>query len=332
MAEQLYFAIVHKWKYVIAIIKSKFYTTPNHIKKIVYVAREKDKDWIFGAKVRRLSRYSSLEASTHYHNKLRNLPEADGYFYIYHNYFCRCIRSTPSILKRKNVVMFTHPSWSKKYSKTHVVWCLNKADAIICLNSNIKQYLIECGVKNTLLKVLPIGTSSTTFYSHERGNGDVGFCSNFGVRKNPDLILDIIKNMPHRIFHIIGRNWEDYDRYDELKSLTNFVYHNNVAYETYPVLYSKLDVFVSPSLLEGGPVPILEAMMSNCVPVASKTGFAPDLIENGKNGYLFELDATYNDVIPLIENAFKIKGNMRQYVLQYTWENCSKTIDSYFLN
>lgn len=332
MAEQLYFAIVHKWKYVIAIIKSKFYTTPTHIKKIVYVAREKDKDWIFGAKVRRLSRYSSLDASTHYHNKLRNLPEADGYFYIYHNYFCRCIRSTPSILKRKNVVMFTHPSWSKKYSKTHVVWCLNKADAIICLNSNIKQYLIECGVKNRLLKVLPIGTSSTTFYSHERGNGDVGFCSNFGVRKNPDLILDIIKNMPHRIFHIIGRNWEDYYRYDELKNLTNFVYHNNVAYETYPVLYNKLDVFVSPSLLEGGPVPILEAMMSNCVPVASKTGFAPDLIENGKNGYLFELDATYNDVIPLIENAFKIKGNMRQYVLQYTWENCSKTIDSYFLN
>ncbi len=332
MGEQLYFALMHKWKYVIAIFKSKFHKSPESIQKLVYVAREKDKDWIFGAKVRRLSRYSSLDATTHYHDKLRDLPKADGYFFIYQNYFCRCIRSTPSILKKKNVVMFTHPNWSKKYSKTHVVWCLNKADTIICLNSDIKQYLIECGVNSELLKVLHIGTSSTTFYAHERGSGDVGFCSNFGIRKNPDLIFDIIKNMPNKTFHIIGRHWEDYERFDELKSLPNFIYHNNVPYELYPELYNKLDVFVSPSLLEGGPVPILEAMMSNCVPVASKTGFAPDLIQHGKNGYLFDLDATYKDVIPLIEKAFKIKENTRQYVMPYTWENCSKTIDGYFLS
>jgi len=332
MGEHLYFSLVHKWKYLIAILKSKFYTTPAQVKRVVYVAREKDKDWIFGAKVRRLSRFSSLEASTHYHDKLRDLPVADGYFFIYQNYFCRCIRSTPSILKKKNVVMFTHPNWSKKYSKTHVVWCLNKADTIICLNSNVKQYLIDCGVKEKLLKVLHIGTSSKTFYPHERGAGDVGFCSNFGERKNPDLILDIIKNMPQRTFHIIGRNWEDYGKYDELINLSNFVYHNNVAYESYPDLYNKLDVFVSPSLLEGGPVPILEAMMSNCVPVASKTGFAPDLIQHGKNGYLFELDATYKDVVPLIENAFQIKEDVREYVMPFTWQNCSKTIDGYFLS
>lgn len=331
MKEQLYFTIVHKWKYLIAMLKSKFHSSSNTMDNLVYVAREKDKDWIFGAKVRRLSRYSSLNTKTHYHNKLRDLPEADGYFFIYQNYFCRCIRSTPSILKKRNVVMFTHPNWSKKYSKTHVVWCLNKADVIICLNSDVKTYLINCGVKEALLEVLHIGTSSKTFYSHERGNGDVGFCSNFGVRKNPDLILDIIKNMPNRTFHIIGRNWEDYDRYNELKALPNFIYYNNVPYASYPDLYNKLDVFVSPSLLEGGPVPILEAMMSNCVPVASKTGFAPDLISHGKNGFLFELDATYKDVIPLIEKAFKIEENIRQYAMPYTWENCSKTIDSYFL-
>lgn len=332
MGEKLYFAVVHKWKYLIAILKSKFYSSPRVVNKIVYVAREKDKDWIFGAKVRRLSRFSSLNASTHYHNKLRNLPEADGYFFIYQNYFCRCIRSTPSILKKKNVVMFTHPNWSKKYSKTHVVWCLNMADTIICLNSAVKEYLIECGVKSQLLKLLHIGTSSTTFYPHERGNGDVGFCSNFGTRKNPDLIFDIIKNMPHRTFHIIGRNWETYSKFNELSGLKNFVYHNNVDYADYPDLYNKLDVFVSPSILEGGPVPILEAMMSNCVPVASKTGFAPDLIKHGKNGFLFNLDATYKDVVPLIEQAFELKGDIRSYVLPYTWENCSRTIDGYFLS
>ncbi len=332
--EQLYFIVFHKWKYIWAIFLSKFYSIPESksINKIIYVAREKDKDWIFGAKVRRLSKFSTLNATTYFHDKLKNLPDADGYYYIYQNYFCRCIRSTPSILNKKNIVMFTHPTWTKKYSKTHVVWCLNKADYIICLNSKIKTDLIALGVNSEKLKVLHIGTSSSFFYAHERIDGGVGFCSNFGPRKNPELVYQIIKNLPEKHFYIIGREWENFDKFDELNKLPNFTYCNNVAYETYPDLYNKLDVFVSPSLLEGGPVPVLEAMMSNCVPVASRTGFCPDLITHGENGFLFDIDSSYQHVISLIKQAYVLKTNVRETVLPYTWENCSKKIDSYFLN
>ncbi len=332
--EQLYFLVFHKWKYIVVILRSKFYKKPINkiINKVVYIAREKDKDWIFGAKVRRLSRYSSLNAEAYYHNKLRHLPDADGYYYIYQNYFCRCLRSTPSIVSKKNVVMFTHPNWSKKYSKTHVVWCLNKADYVICLNSEVKAYLTRIGVKPNILVVMHIATSPSFFYRHERGTGHIGFCSSFHPRKNPDLILDLVKNMPHRTFCLIGRNWENYDRFEELSVLPNFTYYNNVPYESYPDLYNKIDVFVSPSLLEGGPVPVLEAMMSNCVPVASKTGFGPDIITHGENGFLFDVDASYQEVVPFIEKAFLLKTDVRETVLQYTWENCSKKIDDLFLN
>ncbi len=332
--EQLYFLVFHKWKYIVPIIRSIFYKKSINkiINKVVYVAREKDKDWIFGAKVRRLSKYSSLNAQAYYHNKLRNLPDADGYYYIYQNYFCRCLRSTPSIVGKKNVVMFTHPNWSKKYSKTHVVWCLNKADYVICLNSEIREYLIDIGVKSNILVVMHIATSSSFFNSHKRGAGVVGFCSSFHVRKNPNLILDLVKNMPDKEFYLIGRNWENYDRFDELSGLPNFIYYNNMPYESYPDLYDKIDVFVSPSLLEGGPVPVLEAMMSNCVPVTSKTGFCPDIITHGENGFLFDTDAKYKEVIPLIEKAFRLRTDVRETVLQYTWENCAKEIDNLFLN
>lgn len=332
--EQLYFLIFHKWKYIVAIIYSKFYKKPidRIINKVVYVAREKDKEWIFGAKVRRLSRYSSLNAEVYYHNKLRHLPNADAYYYIYQNYFCRCLRSTPGILGKKNIVMFTHPTWSRKYSKTHVVWCLNKADYVICLNSSIKKDLIAIGVKPVILKVIHIGTSSSFFYKHERGAGAVGFCSNFSSRKNPDLLFDIVKNMPDRTFHLIGNNWEDYDRFKELSNLPNFIYNTKMSYESYPDLYSKIDVFVSPSLLEGGPVPVLEAMMSNCVPVVSKTGFCPDVVSHGENGFLFDIEAGYHEVVPLIEKAFLLQKDIRETVLEHTWENCSKKIDKLFLN
>ena len=334
--EQLYFIIFHKWKYLAPIILTFLFKKKTEkkisAKSITYVAREKDKTWIFGAKVRRLSRYSSLQSSVHLHNKLRNLPDTDGYYYIYQNYYCRCLRSTPSNVFKKNIVMFTHPNWSKKYSKTHVVWCFNQADYVICLNSQIKTYLMECGVRPEILKVIHIGTSSEKFYFSERtGRGVVGLCSGHHVRKNPDLIFDIIKNMPEKEFWLVGSNWERYDRFDEMLALPNFTYKRDEDYDNFPQLYSQMDVFLSPSLLEGGPVPVLEAMMSNCVPVASKTGFCPDVIEHGVNGYLFETSATYSDVIPLIRQAFTNKNNIRETVLEYTWQNCSKKIDELFL-
>ncbi|MFB9058134.1 glycosyltransferase family 4 protein [Mariniflexile ostreae] len=332
--EQLYFIFFHKWKYLWAILQSKFDNSliVNKVNKVVFVAREKDKEWIFGAKVRRLSRYSKLKSSVYYNDKLRGLPDADGYFYIYQNYFCRCIRSKPSILNKKNIVMFTHPNWDKKYSKTHVVWCLNKADYIICLNSEIKTYLTQIGVKPELLKVLHIGTSADFFYNHERKNGDIGFCSSFHIRKNPKLIYDLVKNMPERTFHLIGQNWDNYEGFQDIKKLPNFIYHKDIPYNQYPEMYSKIDVFVSPSILEGGPVPVLEAMMSNCVPVASRTGYCTDLINHGENGFLFDVDAEYKDVVPLIEKAFCLDTNVRQTVMPYTWENCAKTIDALFLD
>ena len=333
LGEKIYFLLVHKWKYLWAILVSKFSASDSKkVNDVVFVARELDKKWIFGAKVRRLSRYSYLNAKTHYHNKLRNLPNADGYFFIYQNYFCRCIRSKPSILNKKNIVMFTHPNWDKKYSKTHVVWCLNKADYIICLNSEIKTYLTKIGVKPKLLKVLHIGTSSKFFFSHKRGGGDVGFCSSYHARKNPKLIYDIVKNMPEKRFHLIGQNWDNYDGFKNILGLPNFNYHKEIPYDSYPEMYSKIDVFVSPSLLEGGPVPVLEAMISNCVPVASRTGYCTDLITHGENGFLFDVDAGYQEVISLIEKAFSLKANVRETVMPYTWENCAKTIDRLFLS
>jgi glycosyltransferase involved in cell wall biosynthesis len=71
--------------------------------------------------------------------------------------------------------------------------------------------------------------------------------------------------------------------------------------------------------------------MSNCIPVASRTGFSSDIIKHGVNGYLFDVEATYSDVIPLIEKAFTNNNEIRSSVLENTWENCSERIDQLFL-
>lgn len=334
MKETIIFNLLYKWKYLIAILKSKFLKKEKNtsLETITYVAREVDKDWIFGAKVRRLTKFSSLKATSYYHNKLRNLPDSDGYFFIFHHYFYRAIRHNPQILNKKNIVMFTHANFTTSFSKKHVIWCLNKADKVICLNSNIQEKLISYGLKKEKTQLLHIASDPNFFYPHKRTQGTVGFCSAFSDRKNPDLIFSIIKNSPNKNFILIGRNWENYKNYKELISFSNFKYYNNVPYKTYPDLYDKIDVFISPSINEGGPVPILEAMLSNCFPIATKTGFGPDIIKHGENGFLIDYNTHYSTVIDLIEKADKKEINVRETVLKHSWENCSRKIDQLFLD
>lgn len=330
--EQLIFNLLYKWKYLIAILRSKFYTknTASSVETISYVAREADKDWIFGAKVRRLAKYSGLQAEPYFHNRLRDLPDTDGYFFVFHQYFYRAIRHNPKILNRKNIVMFTHPNWSFSFSKTHVIWCLNKADRVICLNSSVQKKLIDAGLKAEKTALIHIASDPNFFYPHERKTGTVGFCSAFGDRKNPDMIYQLVKHMPERQFYLIGRYWDQYEHYDDLMASPNFTYFDNEAYEKYPDLYNKIDIFVSPSTLEGGPVPVLEAMLSNCFPIASRTGFCPDVIDHDVNGFLFETDASYTTVMELINKADEKSIDVRTTALPYSWENCSKTLDNLF--
>ena len=144
------------------------------------------------------------------------------------------------------------------------------------------------------------------------------------------MVYQLVKNMPERKFYLIGRYWENYERYDEMKKMTNFTYYNNEPYETYPDLYNTIDIFISPYTLEGGPVPVLEAMLSNCFPIASKTGFCPDIISDGKNGFLFDIDADYTEVIRLIKLADSKTIDVRQTALEHSWKNCSQKIDTLF--
>ena len=80
------------------------------------------------------------------------------------------------------------------------------------------------------------------------------------------------------------------------------------------------------SSLEGGPIPLIEAMMGNAVAVASRTGFAPDLIRHGENGFIFDLDASPAAIAEMIEAAFLLEADVRAGVEQYDWDHFSAAV------
>ena len=89
-------------------------------------------------------------------------------------------------------------------------------------------------------------------------------------------------------------------------------------------------MFLSTSMLEDGPIPLLETMLCNMVPVASKTGYCTDIIKHRENGFLFDIDASAIKVMPLIEKAYKISANTRESVIDFTWEKDAEKIDKSF--
>lgn len=91
------------------------------------------------------------------------------------------------------------------------------------------------------------------------------------------------------------------------------------------------DVFVLPSLSEGFPLVILEAMASGLPIVATKVGGLPEIIKEGDNGFLVEP----KDSIEIAEKVLlllqgkelrqRIAKNNRQRAKDYTW---AKVVDS----
>ena len=283
-------------------------------------------DWILGAISREIATHIKAKAEVVIHGE-HEVLEAETYFfsnwYTYVEQFYK--KTLPKVGKK--LVYFTHPREVSR-SEQKIIISFNKADKIIFMCSSTMNDFIKKGLDPERAVTIPGAADPEFFYNHERsGEGAVGFCSAYYERKNPELIHNIIKAMPHRKFMLLGKKWEEYENFAKMKSLPNFTYIDD-KYENYPGYYNQMDVFVSAAKLEGGPIPLVEAMMSNVFPVASITGFAPDIIEHGKNGFLFDTEKTeLKDLCLLIDKAFDDKvTDIRATTSKLTWEHFAANV------
>ena len=254
------------------------------------------------------------------------LPPARNYWFSHHSLFLRYFRAEPERLARsKTFIWYTHPRNETPESIDESLHAFEHATQIIFTCAANRELWLNRGLPPERGRVVLGGADPELFLSHERGDGVVGLSCSFDERQNPDRLLELMRLLPHRRFHLIGRKWEQYALFETMRAFPNFSYLS-IPSEQYPEQYRKFDVFLSPSTLEGGPIPLLEAMMCNAVPVASNTGFASDLIRHGENGCLFDIDAPAATIAWQIEAAFQLECDVRSTVLPYSWHNFSRTI------
>jgi glycosyltransferase involved in cell wall biosynthesis len=300
---------------------------------LAFILDHGNRNWILGAICNEIAAYYSGEYVFSYDSyfprgdlalyspKKLKLPPAKAYFFAHYSYFAVCLRKYPNLEQQRTFIFYTHPKGLM--SDEAFATAMNRATKVICMCSQSAQRLIDCGVHPERVTYVLGAADPDLFRPHSRtGQGAVGFCTAYYERKDPDRILEIVQRLPYRQFILLGRKWNQYERFAELEAMPNFKYIE-ASYAEYPQYYAQMDVFVSPAKLEGGPIPLIEAMMCNVVPVASKTGFAPDLIKSGENGFLFDVDSPASEICVLIEQAFQVATDVRKIVEHLSWKNLS---------
>ena len=190
-----------------------------------------------------------------------------------------------------------------------------QAGRVVFTSETLLALWIACGLKPAHAAVVPGAADPAIFRGHARKDGPVGLLARFGERERPDLLRAVVHLLPGRRFVLAGPGWRSYALLEEMIAASNFMWMpappgGHAPGERAEIL-SGIDVVLSPAATGFGAVPLLEAMMENAVPVACRTGVAPDLIRHGQNGFLFDDAAPAEVVAELVERAFVLDGDVR---------------------
>ncbi len=241
------------------------------------------------------------------------LPRARRYFFAHYGIFAQALARHPELHTARLFVWFTHPDFSRGIGAEEAVFALRHAERIFTANAAHARLLGALGVDRARVETVYGGADPALFRPKRRGAGKVGFVGAHYVRKAPDTILGIVRAMPELPFLLLGPDassvenkgllWSNYSRMPELRSLPNLEIVET-GYDHYPEHFARIDVYVSVATLEGGPIPLVEALMSNALPVVTRTGFAEELVRDGVNGQLLPVNTTVEEAASAIRRAW----------------------------
>ena len=207
--------------------------------------------------------------------------------------------------------IFTVHGWAFNEARTFraksVIYISQWLTSLLCDNSIIisrhdyRQALGMPLIKKNKFSLIPLGIPENNLdYAtkqiakkvlniEKNSKITIGTIAEFTKNKGLDYLLDAmsILKLPNLQLMMVG-DGEDKEKIES--RIANENLNDNVktcGFVPHAAKYIKaFDIFVLPSLKEGLPYTILEAMNAGIPVVASSVGGIPDLIEHGKNGYL----------------------------------------------
>ena len=238
---------------------------------------------------------------------------AHGYLQVTTNMCAlrRVCKPTPLVITSHGAVL-GYKGWrgviESSYHRTLGRWTLGLADRVIALSSTQGEILRGLGAAAGKVVVIPNWMDVSEFHAEDGvakfretyqlgGSRVVLFVGRLQPRKGVEYLVDAMrymKSQPKVV--VIGDELPAYQgsrerlerQAEEYGLKERLIVVGNLSREDLMPAYVGADVFVLPSLAEGMPIVLLEAMASGTCVVATDIPGNRDLVRNGENGVLVE--------------------------------------------
>ena len=190
---------------------------------------------------------------------------------------------------------------------------LNVSDAVMTVSQQWYQHLMVLGVAEERLGLVPFGVDLDKFYPGndndrvelreklhiEKNDFVIGFIasqwSNRGGRKGVNCFLEATRKIHQKSKHIVtlivGPGWKNFVTKLRNEGIRCIYIPYQIDHGEIAKLYRVLDVFWVTSRIEGGPVPLLEAMASGIPCISTPVGASLDLLVHDENGFIVPFDS-----------------------------------------
>lgn len=262
--------------------------------------------------------------------------------------FIRKFNPTPLIITNHGIMSASAPGWFNiLYLKTLGRWTLNSADRILCYTDEEKEKLINLlHINKSKIIVVPNGVDTDRFHPRIKNNNTnafsllwVGrFVKGKGVEYLIYSMFILVKDKPDLHLTLIG-DGPGKERIIELivnLGLQNYVtIIDFVPYDKIPEMFQNSDIFVLPSIYEGVPRTVLEAMSCGLPVIISQFSHLEDLIEGGGLMFLkMDVQALSNTLKSIINDKSKqseMGQNARDKIVRdYSFmKTVTRTLDVY---
>lgn len=212
------------------------------------------------------------------------------------------------IFRFKLVLLFTsvaqrRHSWITRFYYHHM-------DGLIAASSRAASFLDRNAV------VIPHGVNTDIFYPPEdraaawearglKGRYGIGIFGRIRPQKGTEefvnAMIRVLPQRPEWSVVLVGQTTKEYHPFERhlLAKIRKAGLEDRFHFTGFlkdssdiPGWYRSLSVVVCPSRVEGFGLPCLEAMASGCPVVATRTGYWPELITEGEDGYLVPCEDT----------------------------------------
>lgn len=229
-----------------------------------------------------------------------------------------------------------------------IVNALNSSQRVIANTQDLKEKMIHLGVEKDKILVLSNGVDKKKFYKTNKlrarkelglreGGRYILFAGNLVQVKNISCLIDAFTHLPEDVHLVIIGDGELRNNLtmqaEKLEVLLRTKFIGKVSHDEMRNWMNAVDVFCLPSVKEGCPNVILEALSCGTPVVGSNVGGIPEILTDEKCGHIFEsenVSSLYDQLNDALTTEWDSK-HIEKSVAHYSWEENANTINDVLL-